>query len=200
MLVDKKVLSELKALADAKQLEPQYVLEAAKAPESALHQHFEWDDTKAAHSHRLGQAMNLIRVVRIQIVPRETPTHYDVPVRSIQQPTQRQVRLEARSKTKLDVALMDFQRLQEQYAAVPELQPVFRALRELKAKLSGMAAPPPRELPVAPTTNYRDIDAAVEFALALERKGLDRQSAVARAASVYPVQKSEIIELLRAAV
>lgn len=39
------------------------VLEYARDPEAALHQRFEWDDTKAAEQHRLWQARELIRVV-----------------------------------------------------------------------------------------------------------------------------------------
>ena len=43
-------------------LRPQAVVEYAKNPETALHSHFTWDDSVAAHSHRLWQARQLIRV------------------------------------------------------------------------------------------------------------------------------------------
>jgi len=39
------------------------VVEHARNPETALHDRFEWDDTKAAWQHRLWQARELIRVV-----------------------------------------------------------------------------------------------------------------------------------------
>jgi len=39
------------------------VIEYARDPETALHQRFEWDDSKAATQHRLWQARELIRVV-----------------------------------------------------------------------------------------------------------------------------------------
>lgn len=44
--------------------DPEKVVEAAKSRNSALHPHFEWDDAKAAHSHRLDQARNLIRIIK----------------------------------------------------------------------------------------------------------------------------------------
>jgi len=45
------------------------VLTRAADPDSALHRHFEWDDTKAAAAHRLKQADDLIRRVRVTIIP-----------------------------------------------------------------------------------------------------------------------------------
>ena len=42
------------------------VVEAAKDPESPLHHQFEWDDSAAAHAHRLNQARQLIRTVVIR--------------------------------------------------------------------------------------------------------------------------------------
>lgn len=43
------------------------VIEAAREPASPLHAGFEWDDTKAAHEHRLAQARRLIRAVQVVI-------------------------------------------------------------------------------------------------------------------------------------
>lgn len=43
-------------------LYPEDVVEFAKNKHTALHQCFEWDDTEAAHQHRLWQARTLIRV------------------------------------------------------------------------------------------------------------------------------------------
>ena len=48
--------------------ETEAVVERAKDPESALHRHFQWDDTKAAHMHRLQQARNIIGSVDIRQV------------------------------------------------------------------------------------------------------------------------------------
>jgi len=44
------------------------VVEAATDPDSALHGYFEWDDTVAAHGHRLTQAGTLIRSIEVTIV------------------------------------------------------------------------------------------------------------------------------------
>lgn len=52
-------------------LEPATVVEEAKSPRSPLHNAFIWDDTKAAHEHRLWQARQLIRAVCI--VPVDQP-------------------------------------------------------------------------------------------------------------------------------
>lgn len=38
------------------------VLSFAQNPDTALHGHFEWDDTKASHAYRLQQARQIIRV------------------------------------------------------------------------------------------------------------------------------------------
>lgn len=45
------------------------VLEEASNPTHPLHDRFEWDDSIAAHEHRLEQARKLIQSVRVTIVP-----------------------------------------------------------------------------------------------------------------------------------
>lgn len=44
------------------------VVLAASSPDSPLHDQFEWDDSKAAAAHRLDQARELIRSVRIELL------------------------------------------------------------------------------------------------------------------------------------
>ncbi len=48
-------------------LEPQMVVDAAKDESSPLHDHFEWNDTKAAAAYRNGQAGHLIRCITVEI-------------------------------------------------------------------------------------------------------------------------------------
>lgn len=48
-------------------LQPEDVVERARSKNSALHEHFEWDDVKAAESHRLSQAGELIRSIQIDV-------------------------------------------------------------------------------------------------------------------------------------
>lgn len=46
-------------------LTKELVLEVATDPTHPLHSHFNWDDTSAAHAHRLQQSSNLIRRCKI---------------------------------------------------------------------------------------------------------------------------------------
>lgn len=65
MIRNDELVNELQAIrAEDPQglLRPEAVVEAAASPASRLHGCFEWDDSKAAHQHRLTQARRLIRV------------------------------------------------------------------------------------------------------------------------------------------
>jgi hypothetical protein len=53
-------------------IQPPAVVEAARDPQSPLHQFFEWDDTEAAAQYRLEQARKLITRVRIRVQVPET--------------------------------------------------------------------------------------------------------------------------------
>ena len=48
-------------------LETQMVVEAARDEHSPLHDHFEWDDTKAASAYRNDQAAYLIRCITVEV-------------------------------------------------------------------------------------------------------------------------------------
>lgn len=48
-------------------LTPDALLERARSANSAVHGHFEWDDSKAAHLHRISQAGDLIRAITIDV-------------------------------------------------------------------------------------------------------------------------------------
>ena len=58
---------------------PEAVLEFAKNEDTALHAMFEWNDAKAAHEHRMGQARAMIANVT---VVRETPDGHSFAVRA----------------------------------------------------------------------------------------------------------------------
>lgn len=49
------------------ELTPTAVLDRARSANSALHDHFEWDDSKAAEQHRLSQAGELIRSITVDV-------------------------------------------------------------------------------------------------------------------------------------
>jgi hypothetical protein len=48
-------------------LTPEALLERAQSANAATHAHFEWDDGKAAHQHRLSQAGDLIRAITVDV-------------------------------------------------------------------------------------------------------------------------------------
>lgn len=62
------------------ELKPEYAVEEAKNRNSAMHRHFEWDDSVAAKKHRLDQARTLIRsIVRVESVGgREIPAFVSI--------------------------------------------------------------------------------------------------------------------------
>jgi hypothetical protein len=64
----------IRALADSSgRIEPETVIEAARPPESILHDEFEWDIETAARTTWLEQARGLIRYVRLQVtIERQT--------------------------------------------------------------------------------------------------------------------------------
>jgi hypothetical protein len=64
-----EILSELQALHDKFGiLKPEDVVECARDEHSPLHEHFEWNDGKAADEYRKDQARSLIRVA-VQVLP-----------------------------------------------------------------------------------------------------------------------------------
>lgn len=60
-------IMELRKRIPAKQL-PHAIVDDARDPASPFHRNFEWDDSVAAHEHRLEQARLLIRSVNIVII------------------------------------------------------------------------------------------------------------------------------------
>ena len=62
----KQILESIAAQTDGVLL-PERVVEVASPIDHPLHPFFEWDDSKAAHTHRLEQARQLIRSVRVKV-------------------------------------------------------------------------------------------------------------------------------------
>jgi hypothetical protein len=48
---------------------PEAVLEAARAKSSPLHRYFDWSDKSAAEAYRLAQAEQLVRRVKVKVIP-----------------------------------------------------------------------------------------------------------------------------------
>jgi hypothetical protein len=61
-------------------IQPAAVVEAAKDPESPLHDKFEWDDAEAGHQYRLEQARQLIVKTKINVTQPE-PEMFNVKIR-----------------------------------------------------------------------------------------------------------------------
>lgn len=76
-MISDAVLRELTTLRDAGELTPRDVLERARDTSSALHGHFEWDNSTAAHAYRLEQAKSLIVQAKVRVIPRadDAPRH-----------------------------------------------------------------------------------------------------------------------------
>lgn len=67
--IDDPVLGKLVEMEDADKLEPELIVAEATDPSSPLHGQFEWDDSVAAHQHRLAQARQLVaryKVVKVE--------------------------------------------------------------------------------------------------------------------------------------
>lgn len=123
---------------------PLAVVEKARHGRSALHDIFEWDDTKAAHQHRLTQARHAIRQYKFVIEASDcAPVRALVMVNSRKRP--QPGASEYRSITDvlnddderaelLAQALSELRKFQRKYAALKEaveLRGVFNAMGEV---------------------------------------------------------------------
>jgi hypothetical protein len=115
-------------------LRPGDVVAWAQAnPSSALHGRFEWNDTAAAHQHRLAQARSIITEVEVVYPDRKVRQIYVSLVRT--RGRQGYVSLadvmsdEDRRAEYLAQALDELHRVQEKYRDLEELVGVWRALK-----------------------------------------------------------------------
>ena len=113
------------------------VVQQARDANSALHEHFEWDDTLAAEAHRLAQARVLIASVRVRIA--EAPTRE--PIRAfvhLPSPNRYEsARFAMSDDVKREIVLRrarsELESFRRRYAEFAELADVFRAIEELPA-------------------------------------------------------------------
>jgi hypothetical protein len=136
--------AELLALKKKGKLKAATVVEYAKNPKTALHSAFEWDDSKAAHQHRLWQAEHLIISVRIIEPKSNTPIQAFVSLGSdrkqkgggyrdtISVLSDKQLREEL-----LMQAWREFRYWQEKYQSLVELTPIFTAAESIKPSKVG---------------------------------------------------------------
>ncbi len=117
-------------------LTPVQVVNAAKDPNSPLHRHFQWDDSKAAHQYRLWQARELIANVTFEPTPDrpafrayvnlrepgEVEGRYVNTIDALSDPTTR--------KAVVSRALSELERVRDRYEQLSELASIWRAIRK----------------------------------------------------------------------
>lgn len=113
------------------------VVQEARRPTHPLHDRFEWDDTKAAHAHRLAQARELIRVAVTVLPGQRTPVRAFVSLPNDRTPEGGYRRTED-VLTSADLraqllagALAELRALEARYGRLEELAEVFSAARQV---------------------------------------------------------------------
>lgn len=142
----KEVGERLELLRSSKngELTAEDVLADARNPNSPLHSFFEWDDSAAAHEHRLSQARHLIRTVVAVYKENpngaETRTRAYVHIRQAETPHYRETS-EALSvpDTRHEVinsALRELNLFKARYQDLVEFAEVIQAAQNVQARLS----------------------------------------------------------------
>jgi len=133
-------LEEVRQNADGV-LYPWDVVDFAKNPDTALHSHFEWDDTEAGHKYRIWQARQLIRAV-VTVMPSNGKTieaYVSLKSDRCEQGGYRAI-AEVLSdkeyyKQLLADALSDLELWENKYRQLKELKPIFKAAKQLREKV-----------------------------------------------------------------
>jgi hypothetical protein len=143
MKTNQKIINELQRIAvrNGGILLPGKVVEAARFKSSPLHSQFEWDDAKAAHSHRLWQARQLIRVVvTVENVDGDKkPMHVFVSLKQDRKEGGYRETIAVLSDKDLRQQLLadaiaDMQWFQEKYQSLTELAEVFSAMDKIQRR------------------------------------------------------------------
>lgn len=119
------------------ELTPEDVLADARHDNSPLHSFFEWDDTAAAHQHRLAQARGLIRSVVAIYVHDDKPATRQKAYVHIAEPSAPHYRetshAMSQKKTReivLQRAWNEFQQWRRRYADLKEFAALFEAAEQ----------------------------------------------------------------------
>lgn len=124
-------------------LKPIDTVKFARDPKSALHSKFEWDDSEAAHQHRLWQARQLIAVHVQYIGSDKRPTRVFVSLVEDRYDrdgggyrTLQDVMVDPIMRASLlNQALLDLERFQEKYNRLLELRPIFDAISKFRLEI-----------------------------------------------------------------
>ena len=140
---NKEVIAELRRIARRHRgvLRPEEVVESARARNSILHSKFTWDDTKAAHAHRLWQARQFIKtVVEYQVVngeKMEVSLFQSIGTANVRGYRETAVVLSRKPwrDQLLRDALGDLQRFETRYQHLRELAEVFKVTRKITKRI-----------------------------------------------------------------
>lgn len=122
-------------------LYPKDVVSFAEDESTALHNQFEWDDTKAAYAHRIWQARHLIRTCIIVLPSTNKPIEAYVSLkadRSQDGGYRAMVEVlsdEARHKQLLADAFDDLELWESKYNQLKELSPIFKVAKRIRNKV-----------------------------------------------------------------
>jgi len=143
-MTDPKIIAELRKI-EAKHdglLRPEDVVKAAQKESNPLHPYFEWDDSVAAHQHRLWQARMLIRVA-VEVLPQtDEPTRVFVSLsgdRSQPGGGYRSLVTVLSDAEKQEMlladALAEFRIFERKYKALKRLAPLFAAAKRIRREI-----------------------------------------------------------------
>ena len=135
-----KVAEEVYALGEKPTCEE--ILEMAKEEDKEFHKLIEWDDTVAAGKYRIQQVRNVmhdLHIVKIGLNEKKEPETIGVPMRMFYnlkgeegyRPTPLIVQSEDLHNQLLMTALSELNAFQLKYGTLKELEPVFKAIRDL---------------------------------------------------------------------
>lgn len=132
------IAGELQAIANTtSELLPEQVIEAARNPNSAMHDWFEWDDTAAASAYRLAQARWLIKSINV-VIERSDQSRVIAPAFTFTGTrgyVETQVVVQTEGRLAVAIRTLKSCESQLERCAVPELDGAVDTLRKLRAQL-----------------------------------------------------------------
>lgn len=135
--VELQELERIKDTSETGALLPASVVDAASDPESPLHRHFEWNNTRASHEYRLWQARQLIACVQVTYPDRE-PVRYFPHVRTEKHGYRAITEVltsESLKKSYLEQFVRDIESLISKYRAIAVLSGSLKTLEKLVSRL-----------------------------------------------------------------
>lgn len=144
---NKRIIEELRRIESKNGiLRAEDVVKNAAVRTSPLHPEFEWDDTKAAHQHRLDQARALIRVCVEFVGEEKKPRQVFVSLKSDRiagggyRSTVSVLRMNDLRAQLVEDALQDMETFQSRYSRITELAGVREQMSIAADKLKGKVA------------------------------------------------------------